>query len=81
MTTEEALAIAAQARLHADNLRKELLNATDRAEHIRITRLAIEAESLAEHLNRYAALPEQPRDYEKAADERARAYGQVILDL
>ena len=81
MTDEEAKNLAARARLHADNLRNELLNATDRAEHIRVTRLAIEAEMLADILDRYAALPEQPRDYEAAADERARAYGQVILDL
>ena len=42
--------LAAQARLHADNLTADIKNAANRIEHIRLTRLALEAEQLATDL-------------------------------
>jgi hypothetical protein len=39
--------LAAAARAHADHARADITNASHRQEHIRLTRLAVEAEQLA----------------------------------
>lgn len=81
MTDEELQRVAAEARIHADNLRLDIANANDRTQHIRLTRLATEAEHLAANLEKIAARPSAERDYDRAYDDRARAYGQPIVDF
>ena len=48
--------LAAYARIHADNLRADIQNASTRSEHIRLTALATEAETLALALDSVARL-------------------------
>lgn len=47
MSNDQLAFLTASARLHANNLRSDINNATTRVEHIRLTTLAIEAETLA----------------------------------
>lgn len=44
--------LAARARLHADNVQADIRNAASRQEHMRLSRLAIEAANLASALER-----------------------------
>jgi hypothetical protein len=44
--------IARLARVHADNMKDDIDNALNRIEHLRLTRLAMEAEHLATALER-----------------------------
>jgi hypothetical protein len=46
------------ARQHADNLARDISNASSRIEHLRLTTLALEAERLAVELEQYAGVPE-----------------------
>lgn len=56
MTTEELTTLAVEARLHADNLTADIRNATTRIEHMRITRLAVEADTLARNFESMLAI-------------------------
>lgn len=47
--------VAELARQHADNLARDIHNASTRIEHLRLTTLALEAERLAEVLEAKAA--------------------------
>jgi len=42
--------VTASARVHADNLSRDIKNATTRLEHVRLTQLAFEANRLVELL-------------------------------
>lgn len=55
--TELAEAVAS-ANLHADNLYADIENASTRIEHIRLTRLAVEARNLANVLTKLANRPD-----------------------
>jgi hypothetical protein len=48
-------AAASAARTHAKNLADDIRNATTRIEHIRLSRLATEAEALADMIEKIAA--------------------------
>lgn len=48
--------LAREAREHADNAFADIANAMTRAEHIRISRLAIEADRLANRLETLAGI-------------------------
>lgn len=50
MTTSELDMLCSSARLHADNVRADINNASTRIEHIRLTTLALEAENIAHSL-------------------------------
>jgi hypothetical protein len=50
--------LAEMARQHADNLARDISNASSRIEHLRLTTLALEAERLAVELEQYAGVPE-----------------------
>jgi hypothetical protein len=50
MSREQLLVLTTSARLHANNLRSDISNATTRVEHIRLTTLALEAEAIAASL-------------------------------
>ena len=52
MNITELQEIARLARVHADNLKEDIDNALNRIEHLRLTRLAMEAEHLATALER-----------------------------
>lgn len=56
MTTDELAAVAAEARTHANSVQQDIGNATTRIEHMRLTRLAIEADQLAARLESMLAL-------------------------
>jgi len=64
MTDTEIKALAAQARLHADNSRADVDKATTRVEHIRLSALAAEARRLADTLELMAARPDLDRNAE-----------------
>lgn len=57
MTAEEFAGLAAEARRHATNAQNDIRNASTRVEHLRLTALAIEADSIASRLETIAALP------------------------
>lgn len=46
--------LAEMARQHADNLTRDIKNASTRIEHLRLTTLALEAERLADELEKEA---------------------------
>jgi hypothetical protein len=50
--------IATAARTHAHNLAADINNASTRIEHIRLTQLALEAERLADDIERIANVHE-----------------------
>lgn len=50
MTTDELAAIAAEARTLANSVSQDIANATTRIEHMRLTRLAVEADQHATRL-------------------------------
>lgn len=52
--------LAEAARLHADNTRDEIKNASTRVQHIRQTALAVEADMVAQNLERLAKAASQP---------------------
>lgn len=57
-TDEEIVEVAASASLHADNLHADIENAQTRIEHIRLTRLAVEARHVANVLEKLASRPD-----------------------
>lgn len=63
-TRAELLRAATESRTHANNLRDDIKNAGTRIEHMRLTRLALEAEALAATLSLIAARPEIDRAIE-----------------
>lgn len=50
MNITELQEIARLARVHSDNLKDDISNAANRIEHLRLTRLAMEADHLATSL-------------------------------
>jgi hypothetical protein len=64
MTDTEIKALAAQARIHAENSAVDVDRATTRVEHIRLSALAAEARRLAETLEIIAARPDVDRNAE-----------------
>lgn len=58
-TDNELVQAAASARLHADNLHADIVNAQTRIEHVRLTALAIEARHLANVLTKLSERPER----------------------
>lgn len=59
METNELRDAASAARTHANSVSQDIGNATTRIEHMRITRLAIEANQLAERLEKMLAIYER----------------------
>lgn len=51
--------LAEMARQHADNLARDIKNASTRIEHLRLTTLALEAERLALELEKEAGIPDE----------------------
>lgn len=51
MTTDEKTNLLIAAHMHANNLASDIQNASNRIEHMRLTRLAMEAQNLAERLD------------------------------
>ena len=51
MSTDEKSALVTAAHSHADNLAADINNASTRVEHMRLTRLALEAQRLADSLD------------------------------
>jgi len=56
MTTAELEVLAGAARRHANNAANDIRNASTRAEHIRLTQLAFEAEWIASTLENALAV-------------------------
>lgn len=62
MTPSQLTDIAAQARQHATNAQNDIINASTRIEHQRLTMLAIEADNVARNLEYLASLNPSEED-------------------
>lgn len=61
-SSEEFRVAIAAARLHAQNLRADIRNASNRSEHIRLLALTLEAENVVHILEIMDARPELDRN-------------------
>jgi hypothetical protein len=62
MTPQQLINIAGLARQHATNAQNDIINASTRIEHQRLTMLAIEADNVARNLEYLASLNPSEED-------------------